>query len=318
MSEQNRAFVLNGDGQPLGTTKAKKAWYFVRKGKARLVGRFPLTIQLTYVIENPVLQEHTLGIDDGASRVGIAVVQHCKTEDRVVFKGEIKLRRDVKKLVSQRRSRRRARRSRGPHRKPRSRRKIGGLCPSARVRKENVLRVVKDLVKRCPISQIVIEEVSFKTNDPRFAFWGTQTQLGKNWLRERLDRIAPVTFVAGWETARFRCSFSIPKSHANDALAIALRTLPWFDEAIQFGIIARRRRQDMHNYKHDGFSGFKHWDIVEYVKRTGERFLGTVRSFVPSRRVVKCRFAFSENYCVSVGRLRLVERPGALVYLPQI
>jgi hypothetical protein len=135
----------------------------IRKGRARLLEMFPLTIQLNYVVKDPVLQEHTLSIDDGATHVGIAIVQHCKTKDRVVFKGELKLRRDVKKLVKQRRSRRRARRSRGPHRKPRSRRKIGGLCPSARVRKENVLRVARDLAKRCPISKIMIEEASFNT-----------------------------------------------------------------------------------------------------------------------------------------------------------
>jgi hypothetical protein len=244
-----RAFVINGDGQPLGTTKANKAWYFIRKGRASLLEMFPLTIQLNYVVENPVLQEHTLSIDDGAKHVGIAIVQHCKTKDRVVFQGELKLRRDVKKLVSKRRSRRKNRRSRGPHRKPRSRRKIGGLCPSVKVRKENVLRAALDLAKRCPISKIVIEEASFKTSDPRFAFWGAQTQLGKNWLRERLERIAPVTTVPGWETAELRKARGLPKSHAGDAIAMALNTEPWFQEAIEYSIVARRRREDMHNQR---------------------------------------------------------------------
>jgi hypothetical protein len=99
---------------------------------------------------------------------------------------------------------------------------------------------------------------------------------------------------------------------------MALSRESWFDRATLYSIVARRRREDIHNRKHDEFAGLKHWDIVEYVRRTGEKFLGTVRSFVPSRKIVKCRLSFSDNHGVSVGRLRLVERPGALVYLPQV
>lgn len=103
----------------------------------------------------------------------------------------------------------------------------------------------------------------------------------------------------------------------NDAIALALRRRCFTDEAQAFEIVVRRRRQDMHNRKHAGFAGFRHWDIVRYTQRGGSCYLGTVRSFVPSRKVVKCRLPFSDNYGVSVGRLRLVDRPGALVYLPQ-
>jgi len=73
----------------------------------------------------------------------------------------------------------------------------------------------------------------------------------------------------------------------------------------------------MHNSKHDEYAGFRHWDVVRYVKRDGNSYWGTVKAFVPSRKMVNCRFSFSDSYLVSVGRLRLIERPGALVYLPQ-
>ena len=80
------------------------------------------------------------------------------------------------------------------------------------------------------------------------------------------------------------------------------------------------------NRKHEGYARFRHWDMVRYRRRDGSVHWGTVRSFVPARRVVKCRFSFDEHYGVYVsrrrlgseGRLQLVWRSGAVVYLPQI
>jgi hypothetical protein len=37
MVNQNYAFVLDKEGKMLDPTKAKKAWYFIRTGKAKLV-----------------------------------------------------------------------------------------------------------------------------------------------------------------------------------------------------------------------------------------------------------------------------------------
>ncbi|MBT9153315.1 MAG: CRISPR-associated endonuclease Cas9 [Firmicutes bacterium] len=143
-------------------------------------------------------------------------------------------------------------------------------------------------------------------------------QQGKTYIKEQLERIAPLEIRYGWQTADRRKWLSLEKSHINDALALAVRTQNFEDGLQGFEIVARRRRQDMHNRKHDGFAGFKHWDIVRYTKRSGEAFLGTVRSFVPSHKVVKCRLSFNDNYGVSLGRLELVERASNLVYLPQI
>ncbi len=145
----------------------------------------------------------------------------------------------------------------------------------------------------------------------------TWLQQGKTYIKEQLERIALLEVKFGWQTAERRAWLGLPKSHVNDAIALAARTRDLENVMGSFEIVARRRRQDMHNRKHDEFAGFRHWDIVEYVKRTGEMFLGTVRSLVPSRKIVKCRLRFNANYGVSVGRLRLIERPGSLVYLPQ-
>jgi len=406
---QNYVFVLNGDGNPLSPCYPAVARKLLKKDKATMERVMPFTIRLKETKLNPVVQSTTVGIDDGAKTAGIAVVQHNQSGDRVVFKAEIKLRNNVKKELSNRRMRRRARRSRLRHRQPRFWRgdKAGWIPPSVGVRKDNVLRVVRDLTKLVPISRIVYEEGQFNTralwdedvkdyrrgpnngfeNRKKAVLWrdgyvcqycgidciaanlvaevdhviphsrggtmafqnlvcacqpcnqakGNQTaaefghpevqgrtftyptwlQQGKTYIKEQLGNIAPLEVRYGWQTADRRKWLGLEKSHTNDALALAARMRNFEDVLPEFAIVARRRRRDMHNRKHSEFARFRHWDIVRYTKRDGSSFLGTVRSLLPSRKVVRCRLPFDENYGVSVGRLSLIERPGALVYLPQ-
>lgn len=191
MLEQKRAIVLNGDGQSLGTTKAGRAGYLLRMGKAKLVTPFPLVIQLTYTVENQVIQSHSLGIDDGAKTAALSVIAHQQEGDVAVLKVEAPLWSDTKLRLDHRRSRRRGRRSRLRHRQPRSRRgnKKGRIAPSIQVRKDNVLRVARDLCRLLPISRIVYEEGQFDTR----RVWDTNVtdyQIGPN---------------SGSRTARKRC-----------------------------------------------------------------------------------------------------------------
>jgi hypothetical protein len=81
----NYAFVLDAEGKQLSPTKEQKAWYKIRKGQAKLVSKYPLTIQLNKVIpeEDICKDEVRCGIDDGGLHVGIAIVQKCKTKNKV-------------------------------------------------------------------------------------------------------------------------------------------------------------------------------------------------------------------------------------------
>jgi hypothetical protein len=162
---QNSVFVLNGDGRPLSPCHPAVARKLLKRGKATVIRIMPFTIRLKETKPNPVVQPTTLGIDDGAKEAGIAVIQHNEHGDIVVFKAKIKLRNNVKKELSNRRMRRRARRRRLRNRQPRKRRgrKKGWIPPSVKVRKENVLRVVRDLSLLVPISRIVYEEGQFDT-----------------------------------------------------------------------------------------------------------------------------------------------------------
>lgn len=46
------SFVLDADGKVLAPTKVSKAWYLIRKGKAKLIARQPMTIQLVKTVES--------------------------------------------------------------------------------------------------------------------------------------------------------------------------------------------------------------------------------------------------------------------------
>ena len=130
----------------------------------------------------------------------------------------------------------------------------------------------------------------------------------------------------GYSTKVWRISLGLQKSHINDAIAMVIRSGPFFREAERYNISVRRRRRDMYNRKHSSLCGFDtlrtqpkglmHFDLVAWHKRNGEEILGTVRSFVPSRNIVKCRFPHNDNVGVSVKRLLLKQRFKGIVYQP--
>jgi 5-methylcytosine-specific restriction endonuclease McrA len=161
--ESNSVFVVDADGQPLLPTHPARARRLLRDGKAKLYQMLPYTIQLIRCIENAV-SELTIGIDDGAKEVGIAVVNEAT--HKLVFAGTIKLRQDVRRKMQQRAAYRRSRRSRKlRHRKARfNRRKVQGwLPPTIRQKKDSIVRVVRDLQRILPISKAVVEQGMFDT-----------------------------------------------------------------------------------------------------------------------------------------------------------
>ena len=133
----NYCFVLDADGKPLSPTKEIKGWYMVRKGKATLMSKYPMTIQLKRAIptEEICKDEIRLGIDDGGLHTGIALVQKCQTRNKVLFKGIIEHRNDVKHLMEVRKGYRRYHRYHKRYRKARfnnrrASKRIGRIAPS--------------------------------------------------------------------------------------------------------------------------------------------------------------------------------------------
>jgi len=158
------SFVLDEKGQKLDPTIIQNAWRLIRQKKAKLISKFPMVIQLNKVVENPNKDEIYLGIDDGAVHVGIALVQKCLTKNKVLFKGVIEQRKDVHKLMEQRRNYRRYHRYHKWYRPQRfnnrsSSKRKGRLAPSILQKKQAIVRVVDRLLQWIKINQIHLEDV---------------------------------------------------------------------------------------------------------------------------------------------------------------
>ena len=163
----NYAFVLDANGKQLAPTKEQKAWYLIRKKRATLVSKYPMVIQLNKEIPNDEIctDEIRCGIDDGGLHVGIALVQKCQTKNKVLFKGTIEQRNDVKHLMEVRRGYRRYHRYHKRYRQARfnnrsSSKRKGRIAPSILQKRQATLRVINQLNKWINITDYWLEDVS--------------------------------------------------------------------------------------------------------------------------------------------------------------
>ena len=163
----NYAFVIDAEGKPLAPMKEQKAWYLVRKNKASLYSKYPLVVQLHKVIDIKDIckDEIRCGLDDGGLHVGIALVQKGMKTNKVLFKGTIEQRKDVKKLIETRRGYRRYHRFYKRYRKARfnnrsSSKRKGRIAPSILQKRQATMRVINQLNKWINISSYWLEDVS--------------------------------------------------------------------------------------------------------------------------------------------------------------
>lgn len=59
----NYSFVLDAEGKQLSPTKEVKAWYMIRKNKAKLVSKYPMVIQLKRIIPKDLICEDAIRSD---------------------------------------------------------------------------------------------------------------------------------------------------------------------------------------------------------------------------------------------------------------
>ena len=159
-------FVIDKNNRPLAPTKVNKGWYLVRKGRAKLKSKYTMMIQLEKEVESDEDDESHMvcGIDDGSAHVGLAIVQKCPTKNKVVFKGTIEQRQDIKHLMGVRRGYRRYHRYHKRYRQARftnrySSKRSGRLAPSIKQKKDAVLRVLYQLNKWLNIQEYYLEDV---------------------------------------------------------------------------------------------------------------------------------------------------------------
>lgn len=163
----NYVFVLDANGKHLSLTKEQKAWFFIRKKRATLVSKYPMVIQLNKEIPDDKIckDEIRCGIDDGGLHTGIALVQKCQTKNKVLFKGVIEQRNDVKHLMDVRRGYRRYHRYHKRYRPARfnnrsSSKKEGKIAPSILQKRQATIRAVAQLNKWINITDYWLEDVA--------------------------------------------------------------------------------------------------------------------------------------------------------------
>jgi len=163
----NYSFVLDVDDKPLSPTKETKAWYMIRKGKAKLVSKYPMVIQLNRIVPYDKIckDEVRCGIDDGSLHTGIAIVQKCQTKNKVLFKGTIEQRNDVKHLMDVRRGYRRYHRQHKRYRKKRFNNRTSSIrkdriAPSILQKRQATMRVIYHFNRWINITNYWIEDVA--------------------------------------------------------------------------------------------------------------------------------------------------------------
>ncbi len=140
----------------------RKARILLKQNKAKIYKYTPFTIQLNYITGETV-QECRIGIDTGAKNIGFAVT----SGNKVLIKGEIELRQDIKENITARKTFRRSRRNRKTrYRKARflnrtvSKRK-GWLPPSIESRIQNTFNWIDKFCKLLPKCKLIIETGKF-------------------------------------------------------------------------------------------------------------------------------------------------------------
>ena len=173
-------YVISQDGQPLmPTANGGKVRVLLKEKKAKVIKACPFTIQLLYKTTS-YTQPLILGVDAGSKKVGLSV----RTDEKEVYAGEVELRNDIVKLLSEKRQYRRSRRNRLRYRAPRfdnRNRTEGWLAPSIRNKVEAHLRVVEDLHKILPITSIRAEVASFDIQKIQAILEGKEVPEGKGY-----------------------------------------------------------------------------------------------------------------------------------------
>ncbi|WP_044207703.1 RNA-guided endonuclease IscB [Coleofasciculus chthonoplastes] len=175
-----KVYVINRHGRPLMPTTPRKARLLLNRGKAKITGREPFTIQLVYG-SSGYTQPVELGIDAGYENIGFSAVN--KKEE--VIGGELKMLKGMSERITEKRKYRRTRRNRLRYRKPRfSNRRVdkGCLAPSIQHKLDTHHRLIDKIRRILPIIAVTIEVAAYdiqKINNPTIE--GEQYQYGEKY-----------------------------------------------------------------------------------------------------------------------------------------
>ena len=218
-------------------TTSARARKWISSGKAKPVWN-DLNIFCVQLLVEPSgteTQEIVIGIDPGKLFSGVAAV----SQKAVLFTAHLVLpfkrviaRKQAQKILRRARRGRRINRSvpfaQRAHREKRFDNRRGNkLPPSIRANRQLELRIVKELVKLFPVTNIVYEYVKARGNK---GF--SPVMVGQRWMLEQLAAVVPTHKLEGWKTSILRKQLGLEKNkddksiqdvttHANDAIALS-------------------------------------------------------------------------------------------------
>ena len=221
-NQKEYAFVLDAEGKKLDPTIIQNAWRLVRQKKATLISKRPMTIQLKKIVDNPNDDEIRMGIDDGAKHVGLALVQKCKTKNKVIFIATMEQRNDVHKLMERRKGYRQYRRYWKRYRKVRfsnraSSKRKGHIAPSILQKRQAIVRIIDRLSKYVRISSIYLEDVAIDirvlTDEKKIYTWQYQksNRLDENLRKATILRDRCQCQMCGKKNCRLEAHHIMPR-----------------------------------------------------------------------------------------------------------
>jgi len=139
---------------------------------------------------------------------------------------------------------------------------------------------------------------------------------GKQYIYELLcNAFAFVERCVGWMTSHWRKNLGLPKSHANDAIAMVARNYTPTIASLEYTILPKRSKvwEDNPTKQCSERMGFRHYDLVKAKHRTKGWVVGSVRSL--KERVMTLRTKEDPNFPVSYRKSRLLTRFNRIIYL---
>lgn len=254
MSQNNqvvRVPVISPEGKPLMPTTPARARKWIEQGKAcgkrSLVGVF--YVQLLREPSGYSTQEIVAGTDRGKAFTGIAFQSKLATialfhaclpgfykskktsKDRQSVTGKMEKRAELRHTRrSQRINRSQPFKSRNHRQKRFDNRRQSKLPPSVKANREMELRILAEMSKILPITEIRDEACGGNTK--RNGRGISPVTVGQEWFRTQAFLIAPVVEVDSFDTGKYRDQLGLvkdkkdksrqtPETHANDAISLA-------------------------------------------------------------------------------------------------
>lgn len=250
-NQVTRVPVISPKGIALMPTTPARARKWIKSGKAvgkrNKVGVF--YVQLLREASGHETQEIVVGTDRGKAFTGIAFQSKLATialfhaclpgfykskktsKDRQSVTGKMEKRTELRRTRRGQRINRKVAFKLRNHREKRfNNRRQNKLPPSVKANREMELRILSEMSKIIPISEI--RDESCGGNTQRNGFGISPVTVGQEWFRVEASKLAPVKEIDSLDTGKYRTRLGLvkdkkdkskqtPETHANDAIALA-------------------------------------------------------------------------------------------------